>query len=107
MPMAISSDSPIDDQIEKRPPTQSRKGNMLSALMPNAVTADVLVDTATKCAAKSVSLACCRNQRRAACALSMVSWVVKDFDATMNSVVAGSISASVAVVAWPSTFDKK
>ena len=47
------------------------------------------------------------NQARAACALAIVSCVVKVLLATMNSVDAGSSRRSTAVMSWPSTLETK
>ena len=81
---------------------------MFSAAMPNLRTASSLVEIATKCLAMAAgSLAWPINQSRAECALVMVSCVVKVFDATVNSVVAGCSERSVSARCVPSTFDTK
>lgn len=49
----------------------------------------------------------CRNHSRAVCALSIVSWVVKVFDAMMNSVVSGDFCFSVSTMCVPSTLETK
>ena len=88
------SDRPIADVKEYRPPTQSQKPNMFAVSMPNAATFSALVETATKCLATAASSppSPSSSQRRASVALVSVSCVVKVFDATMNSVLAGSRS---------------
>ena len=62
--------------------------------MPNFAAASTLVVVATKWRAMSLP-PWARNQSRAACALAIVSWVVKVLQATMNSVSRG--------VSWRST----
>ena len=47
------------------------------------------------------------NQLRAACALAIVSCVVKVFDAMMNSVCSGFTRRSTGSMSCPSTFDTK
>ena len=67
-----------------------------------------LVEIATKCFATAASsLARARNHSRADRALVIVSCVVKVFDATVNSVVAGCSVRSVSARCAPSTFDTK
>ncbi len=76
--------------------------------MPNFVTSLVLVDSATKCFATwAGSFADSRNQRRAVCALVIVSCVVNVFDATRNSVVSGETRFSVSAMCVPSTLETK
>ena len=48
-----------------------------------------------------------RNQRRAVCALVMVSWVVKVLEAMMKSVVSGEIFFRVSAICVPSTLETK
>ncbi len=63
---------------------------MFSGAMPNAFTSASLVEMATKCfAIAASSFARARNHSRAERALVIVSCVVKVFDATVKSVVAG------------------
>jgi hypothetical protein len=76
--------------------------------MPNAETALALVESAAKCSATCFgSPARSRNHERAVSALVMVSWVVKVFDATRNSVVPGFTFFSVSAMCVPSTLDTK
>src|SRR5690606_40939146 len=99
-------ESPMEDQSEKRPPTQSQKMNMFSSAMPKAFTASRLVEMATKCLATAASsLACSRNQFLAEAALVMVSWVVKVLEAMRNSVVSGSAFLSDSHKFVPIIFD--
>ena len=75
--------------------------------MPNSDTFPALVETATKClatAAASPSKAR-SDQSRALLALVIVSRVVKVFDATMNSVSAGSRSRVASTKSVPSMLD--
>src|ERR1700722_17726243 len=85
------------------PPTQSQNWNMFSLLIPNSVTAFVLVLSATKC------LATCdldpedwRNQARALSAFVMVFCVVNVLLAMINRVRSGLHSLSVSVRWVPS-----
>ena len=80
---------------------------MLVVSIPNSFTAFALVETATKCCASEAREPCCKNQLRAACALSMVSCVVKVLDAMMKSVVSGCKPVSFASMSWPSTLERK
>ena len=66
----------------------------------------MLVVVATKCFAMSVPPAA-SNQAFAACALAMVSCVLKVLLAMMNRVLAGSSLRSTGEISWPSTFDTK
>ena len=74
--------------------------------MPNSPTAFRLVDSAAKCRPTAASPSFSAIQARAAAALVRVSSVVKVFDATRNSVRAGSSPCTVAWNAWPSTLDR-
>jgi hypothetical protein len=104
--MAIMVDSPMADSIEYRPPTQSQKPNMLAVSMPNSRTASALVDTATKWRATARSSPNAATvHSRAVRALVIVSSVVNVFDATTNSVSAGSRSAVFSAKSAPSTFE--
>ena len=79
---------------------------MFAVSMPNFATSWAFVETATKClatAASSPRLA--RLQARAVRALVIVSSVVKVFDATMNSVSAGSRSRVASAKSVPSTLE--
>src|SRR6185437_14610016 len=78
---------------------------MLCVSMPNSSTSFLLVETATKCLATASSPSASVSQRRAAVALVSVSSVVKVFDATMKSVVAGSKSATFAIRSAGSTLE--
>ncbi len=81
--------------------------------MPKAAAASVLVVSAQKCleidsaALRSSLPPCARNQSRAECALTMVSRVVKDLDATRNKVLSGRVCASTWPSSCPSTFETK
>ncbi len=96
-PIAHITDRPIAEPTEYRPPTQSQNPNMFAGSIPNSATLVALVDTATKCAATASSPRAATSQRRAAVALVSVSMVVNVFDATTNSVRAGSRPDSCAV----------
>jgi hypothetical protein len=74
-------------------------------VMPKAAAALTLVVVATKCRESVPPLA--RNQALAACALAIVSWVVKVLLATMNSVSAGRNWRSTGAMSWPSTLETK
>ncbi|CAB4807280.1 unannotated protein [freshwater metagenome] len=80
---------------------------MLSVSMPKSLTPAALVDTATKCLLTADPSPCAprpaSNQSRAVEALVMVSIVVKVFDETTNSVLAGSRSARFWAISAPST----
>ncbi len=105
-PTVTMTDSPMAEDTEYRPPTQSQNSNMLSAEMPNSATFSAAVDTATKCEAMASSEPRASTKwRRAACALAMVSWVVNVLEATTTRVVAGSISASTAERSAGSTLE--
>jgi hypothetical protein len=80
---------------------------MFAVSMPNSSTRSALVDTATKWSATADSPSVSTSQARAVRALVNVSMVPKVFDATMNSVEAGSESASTAATSAPSTLDTK
>ena len=81
---------------------------MFSGAMPNFLTSASFVEMATKCLAIAASsFARARNHSRAERALVIVSWVVKVFDAIVNSVVAGCSERSVSARCAPSTFDTK
>ena len=75
--------------------------------MPKAATASLLVESATKCWPASASPSAAATQARALCALASVSWVVKVFEATMNSVVSGRQRFSTSPSAVPSTLETK
>ena len=65
---------PIADQSEYRPPTQSQNLNMLFVSIPNADTALLFVERATKCLATCLtSFALSRNQDLADSAFVIVS----------------------------------
>ena len=64
---------PIALQSEYLPPTQSQNSKIFSSAIPNALTAPILVDKATKCFATSSSLPAFKNQDLAEFALVMVS----------------------------------
>ena len=67
---------------------------MFAGSIPNSFTFSSLVETATKWRATACSLPNrSRAQALAVCALVMVSWVVKVFEATTNSVSSASRSA--------------
>ena len=101
-------DRPIADSMEYRPPTQSQNSNMFAVSMPNFCTSDALVDTATKCFATACSSPnAASSHARAERALVIVSSVVNVFDATMNSVSAGSRSCVFSTKSAPSTLDTK
>ncbi len=73
--------------------------------MPKSAVLSAAEDSAANCAAGSLTdLAI---QSRAVRAFVIVSMVVKVFEATMTSVVAGSSPASVSAISAPSTFDTK
>ena len=80
---------------------------MLASSMPNLRTSVAFVETATKCFATAASSppSPSTSQSRAARALVSVSWVVKVFDETMNSVVAGSRSRTASVTSVGSMFE--
>ena len=78
---------------------------MLSVLMPKSSTSLRFVDTATKCLDTAASPKASVNHRRAAVAFVSVSNVENVFDAMMNSVFAGSRSASIATRSAGSTLD--
>ena len=82
---------------------------MLAVSMPNSATFAALVETATKCRATDAASPpkAASDQSRALCALVIVSSVVKVFDATMNSVSAGSRSRVASAKSVPSTFETK
>ena len=81
---------------------------MFSGAMPNFFASASLVEMATKCfAIAASSCARARNHSRAERALAIVSCVVKVFDATVKSVVAGWSDRSVSARCAPSTFDTK
>jgi hypothetical protein len=50
-PIDKAMERPMADQSEYRPPTQSQNLNMFDEEIPNEVTAEVLVERATKCLA--------------------------------------------------------
>ena len=75
--------------------------------MPNAATFSALVDTATKWSGTAASPSASTSQVRAVRAFVSVSIVPNVFDATMNSVDAGSRRRSVVSMSAPSTFDTK
>ena len=66
--------------------------------MPNFAHLPALVETATKCFATASSPRAPVSQARALTALVMVSWVVKVFEATMNSVRSGRAAQRVGEV---------
>ncbi len=103
--MAIISDNPIAEPTEYRPPTQSQNPNMFAVSMPNAATFSAFVDTATKWSATASSPSASTSQARAVRAFVSVSIVPNVFEATMNSVDAGSESASTAAMSAPSTLE--
>ena len=77
--------------------------------MPNFATSSALVETATKCFADRLARlpSAASVQRRALCALVIVSSVVNVFDETMNSVSAGSRSRVASAKSVPSTLETK
>ncbi|MNT18876.1 hypothetical protein D3C72_1541030 [compost metagenome] len=81
--------------------------------IPNLAAASVLVVSAQKCreidktAARSSLPPCATNHSRAECALTMVSSVVNDLEATRNKVDSGLTCASTWPSSWPSTFETK
>jgi hypothetical protein len=76
--------------------------------MPKRVTSRVLVERATKCLATAFgSPASARSQSRAERALVRVSWVVKVFEATRNSVVSGRSGLRVSTRWVASTLETK
>ena len=76
--------------------------------IPNSATAARFADAATKCRATAASSPrASRSQRRAARAFVIVSTVVKVFEATTNSVRAGSSPCSVESRCAPSTLETK
>ncbi len=80
---------------------------MFAVSMPKSATFPALVDSATKCFATALSSPPrpSTSQERAEVALVIVSIVVKVFDATTNSVSAGSRSRTASCRSAPSTFD--
>ena len=80
---------------------------MFAVSIPNSDTSFALVETATKCLETASSPSASTSQRRAAVALVSVSSVENVFEATMNSVVAGSRPASVATRSAGSTLETK
>ena len=64
--MAIMVESPIADDIEYRPPTQSQNSNMLAVSIPNFATSRAFVEIATKCLAIAVFVAAEPRQQPAA-----------------------------------------
>ena len=106
MPTEITSDSPMAESNEYRPPTQSQISNMLAVSIPKSATRSALVDTATKCLATAASSpTSCRSQSRAVRALVSVSRVPKVFEQTMNRVSVGSRSMSDSAMSVPSTLE--
>jgi chaperone required for assembly of F1-ATPase len=75
--------------------------------MPNAATLSSAVETAAKCAPTASRPSARSIQVRAVAALVIVSTVVKVFEATMISVVAGSSPFSVSAIWAPSTLETK
>ena len=79
---------------------------MFAVSMPNFWTSAAFVETATKCFATAASSPnAFSSQARAVRAFVIVSIVVNVFDATMNSVSAGSRSAVFSTKSAPSTFE--
>src|SRR5215831_12322750 len=90
-PQDSAIDTPAADQSENRPPTHSHIGSTSELATPNARAASGFAVTATKCRASAPPpprLAA--SHSRADCAFLKVSVVVKVFEVTTNSVVAGS-----------------
>ncbi len=75
--------------------------------MPKAETLSSAVETAQKCAFTASSPSADTSQRRAVCALVIVSMVVKVLDAMMKRVRFGSSPFSVSAMCAPSTFETK
>ena len=75
--------------------------------MPNSATLSSWVETAAKWSPTAASPSACAIQARAVVALVIVSWVVKVFEETMNSVRDGSSPRSVSAMSAPSTLETK
>ncbi len=88
-PTAKLMDKPTADHKEKRPPTQSHIGKILSGLIPKLVTFSMLVETATKCLETSSCFADFKNHSLIVSALESVSCVVKVLETITNKVVSG------------------
>ncbi len=82
---------------------------MLAVSMPNFVTSDVFVETATKCFATDFSSPPkpASDQARAVRAFVIVSSVVNVFEEMMKSVSEGSRSWTASAKSVPSMFDTK
>ena len=108
MPTEIAIGSPIADQTEYLPPTQSQMGKILSLTTPKSVAPRTLLVIAMKCLSiaslvsdEAISHFFANN------AFCAVSKVLKDLEATIKSVVSGlsvSITSSKCV---GSKFDTK
>src|SRR5690606_10880974 len=107
-PTAKAMESPIADQSEYLPPTQSQNSNILRVSIPKSETPFSLVLSAAKClATSSCEAPWLRNHCLAECALAMVSCVVNVFEAIKKSVVSGLTFFKVSAICVPSTFDTK
>ena len=105
--MAMAMASPIADQREKRPPTQSRNSNRLAGSMPKAAVASALLERATKCRPTACPPSASMSQDLAVTALVMVSSVVKVLEATMKRVDAGSSPLRASLIWLASTLATK
>ena len=83
--------------------------NMAAVLIPSSATFSAFVETATKCLATALASPPKprSDQSRAACALVMVSSVVKVFEEMMNSVSAASRSRTASTKSVASMLDTK
>src|SRR6266542_2948006 len=97
--MVRAIDRPMALQREYLPPTQSQNSNILFLSIPNFITSFSFVERATKCLAICFSsFAFFKNHSLAVCALVMVSWVVKVFDAIKKMVLSGFNFFSVSAI---------
>ena len=98
--------SPTGPQTEYLPPTQPPKPKTASSGTPNSRVFATALETAAKCLDPPSPSALCSHclARRA---FSIVSAVVKVFDATITNVLAGSSLTSTSEALAPSTFEMK
>ena len=105
--MASMRLSPTGPQMEYLPPTQSPNPKTASSGTPNSRVLATALETATKCFGPLSSPSSLQSHCLARCAFSIVSAVVKVFDATITSVLAGLSLESTSEALAPSTFEMK
>ena len=105
--MASMRLSPTGPQTEYLPPTQSPNPKTASSGTPNSRVLAKALETAAKCFHPPSPPSALCSHRFARRAFSIVSAVVKVFDATITNVLAGSSLESTSEALAPSTFEMK